>query len=119
MDNLRRQAEEQEASLKVQEEELANKKQELEGLKQEESKLEQQQNEFREKLETLSKNLQESQLQISQVFVQIYAASVYLLYIKNLHFLSGTHLLPIHKISNIVSEKYTYNVPFRNMSLKY
>lgn len=69
VDNLRRQAEEQESSLKAQEDELTNKKQELEGLKQEEMRLEQQQEESRKKLDTISQNLQESQLQISQVKV--------------------------------------------------
>lgn len=67
VDNLRRQAEEQETSLKSQEEELSSKKQELEGLKQEEARLEHQQEDFRKKLDNLSQNLQDSQLQISQV----------------------------------------------------
>lgn len=64
---MRRQAEEQETSLKSQEEELSSKKQELEGLKQEEARLEHQQEDFRKKLDNLSQNLQDSQLQISQV----------------------------------------------------
>uniref|UniRef100_A0A1B6LBE1 Epidermal growth factor receptor substrate 15-like 1 n=1 Tax=Graphocephala atropunctata TaxID=36148 RepID=A0A1B6LBE1_9HEMI len=71
VDNLRRQAEEQESNLKSQEEELTNKKQELEGLRQEETRLELQQEEFRQKLDTLSQNLQDSQLQISQVKASI------------------------------------------------
>jgi hypothetical protein len=64
---LRQQAEEQEQSLKSQEDELNSKKQELEGLKQEEAKLEQQQRDSRDHLESLTKNLQDTQLQISQV----------------------------------------------------
>jgi septal ring factor EnvC (AmiA/AmiB activator) len=64
---LRRQAEEQEQSLKSQEDELSSKKQELEGLKQEEAKLERQQKDSREQLDNLTKNLQDTQLQISQV----------------------------------------------------
>jgi seryl-tRNA synthetase len=64
---LRRQAEEQEQSLKSQEDELSSKKQELEGLKQEEAKLEHQQKDSREQLDNLTKNLQDTQLQISQV----------------------------------------------------
>ncbi|XP_021923075.1 epidermal growth factor receptor substrate 15-like 1 isoform X3 [Zootermopsis nevadensis] len=71
VDNLRRQAEEQEQSLKSQEDELSSKKQELEGLKQEEAKLEQQQKESRDQLENLTKNLQDTQLQISQAKAKI------------------------------------------------
>lgn len=61
-----------------------NKKQELEGLKQEETRLEQQQEEFRERLETISQNLQESQLQISQV--NYYQNNLYI-FIEHLLFL--------------------------------
>jgi hypothetical protein len=67
---LRRQAEEQEQSLKSQEDELSSKKQELEGLKQEEAELEHQQKDSREQLESLTKNLQDTQLQISQVILK-------------------------------------------------
>jgi epidermal growth factor receptor substrate 15 len=71
VDNLRRQAEEQEQSLKSQEDELSSEKQELEGLKQEEAKLEQQQKDSREQLENLTKNLLDTQLQISQAKTKV------------------------------------------------
>ncbi|PNF19457.1 Epidermal growth factor receptor substrate 15-like 1 [Cryptotermes secundus] len=71
VDNLRQQAEEQEQSLKSQEDELSSKKQELEGLKQEEAKLEHQQKDSREQLDNLTKNLQDTQLQISQAKAKI------------------------------------------------
>nr|CAD7260565.1 unnamed protein product [Timema shepardi] len=66
VDNLRRQADEQEHTLKSQEDELNSKKQELEGLKQEEAGLAQQQKDSRNQLDNLTKNLQDTQLQISQ-----------------------------------------------------
>jgi len=66
VEKLRQQAEEQEQSLKSQEDELNSKKQELEDLKQEEAKLEQHQRDSRDQLESLTKNLQDTQLQISQ-----------------------------------------------------
>lgn len=71
MDNLRRQADEQEVTLRSQEDELSSKKQELEGLKQEESRLEQKQKESRDKLDDLTKNLRDTQLQISQAKAKI------------------------------------------------
>lgn len=67
MDNLRKQADEQELTLKVQESELSSKKQELEELKTLELKLEKDQSEMGKKLDELNNMLQNSQLQISQV----------------------------------------------------
>lgn len=67
MDNLRKQADEQELTLKVQEAELSSKKQELEELKILEHKLEKDQSEMSKKLDELNNMLQNSQLQISQV----------------------------------------------------
>ncbi|XP_074094552.1 epidermal growth factor receptor pathway substrate 15 isoform X2 [Cotesia typhae] len=71
VDKLRQQAEEQESVLKSQEEELNSKRQELEGLRQEEQQLEQQQNNSRDQLNELTKNLQNTQLQISQAKAKI------------------------------------------------
>nr|CAD7594123.1 unnamed protein product [Timema genevievae] len=71
VDNLRRQADEQEHTLKSQEDELNSKKQELEGLKQEEAGLAQQQKDSRNQLDNLTKNLQDTQLQISQAKAKI------------------------------------------------
>jgi len=67
LENLRTQTAEQEATLKAQEDDLMSKKQELEGLKEEERRLAAQQESFRARLDTLTKNLQDSQLHISQV----------------------------------------------------
>lgn len=67
MDNLRKQADEQEVTLKIQEAELSSKKQELEELKILEHKLEKDQTEMGKKLDDLNNMLQNSQLQISQV----------------------------------------------------
>lgn len=67
VDNLRKQADEQEVTLKVQEAELSSKKQELEELKTLEHKLEKDQAEMSKKLDDLNNMLQNSQLQISQV----------------------------------------------------
>ncbi|KAK7864692.1 hypothetical protein R5R35_010951 [Gryllus longicercus] len=88
VDNLRRQADEQEQTLKVQEDELTSKKQELEGLKQEEANLEQQQKESRNKLDNLTKNLQDTQLQISQAKAKI------------------THLQELHRQMNDAVQLY-------------
>ncbi|XP_063238176.1 epidermal growth factor receptor substrate 15-like 1 isoform X2 [Bacillus rossius redtenbacheri] len=71
VDNLRRQAGEQEAALRAQEEELSSKKTELEGLRQEEARLEEQQRDFRGRLDGLTRNLQDTQLQISQAKAKI------------------------------------------------
>ncbi|KAK9310280.1 hypothetical protein QLX08_000294 [Tetragonisca angustula] len=71
VDKLRQQAEEQESVLRAQEEELNFKRQELEGLKQEEQQLEQQQNKSRDQLNELTKNLQDTQLQICQAKAKI------------------------------------------------
>ncbi|XP_012276830.1 epidermal growth factor receptor substrate 15-like 1 isoform X2 [Orussus abietinus] len=71
VDKLRQQAEEQESVLRVQEEELNSKRQELEGLRQEEQELEQQQNKSRDQLNDLTKNLQNTQIQISQAKAKI------------------------------------------------
>ena len=68
---MRQQAEEQESVLRTQEEELNSKRQELEGLKQEEQQLELQQTKSRDQLNELTKNLQDTQLQISQAKVKI------------------------------------------------
>lgn len=67
VDNLRRQADEQELTLKVQEADLSSKKQELEELKTLEHKLEKDQVEMGKRLDELNSMLQSSQLQISQV----------------------------------------------------
>lgn len=71
VDKLRQQAEEQESVLRTQEEELNFKRQELEGLRQEEQQLEQQQNKSRDQLNELTKNLQDTQLQICQAKAKI------------------------------------------------
>ncbi|XP_076664292.1 epidermal growth factor receptor pathway substrate 15 isoform X2 [Andrena cerasifolii] len=71
VDKLRQQAEEQESVLHAQEEELNFKRQELEGLRQEEQQLEQQQNKSRDQLNELTKNLQDTQLQICQAKAKI------------------------------------------------
>ncbi|XP_076760740.1 epidermal growth factor receptor pathway substrate 15 isoform X1 [Xylocopa sonorina] len=71
VDKLRQQAEEQESVLRAQEEELNFKRQELEGLRQEEQQLEQQQNKSRDQLNELTKNLQDTQLQICQAKAKI------------------------------------------------
>ncbi|XP_078036718.1 epidermal growth factor receptor pathway substrate 15 isoform X1 [Augochlora pura] len=71
VDKLRQQAEEQESVLHAQEEELNSKRQELEGLRQEEQQLEQQQNKSRDQLNELTKNLQDTQLQICQAKAKI------------------------------------------------
>ncbi|XP_044004966.1 epidermal growth factor receptor substrate 15-like 1 isoform X2 [Aphidius gifuensis] len=71
VDKLRQQAEEQESVLRTQEEELNSKRQELEGLRQEEQQLEQKQNKSRDQLNELTKNLQNTQLQISQAKAKI------------------------------------------------
>ncbi|XP_046744353.1 epidermal growth factor receptor substrate 15-like 1 isoform X1 [Diprion similis] len=71
VDKLRQQAEEQESVLRTQEEELSSKRQELEGLRLEEQQLEQQQVKSKDQLNELTKNLQDTQLQISQAKVKI------------------------------------------------
>ncbi|CAK9797075.1 Epidermal growth factor receptor substrate 15-like 1, partial [Anthophora quadrimaculata] len=71
VDKFRQQAEEQESVLRAQEEELNLKRQELEGLRQEEQQLEQQQNKSRDQLNELTRNLQDTQLQICQAKAKI------------------------------------------------
>lgn len=71
VDKLRQQAEEQESVLRTQEEELSSKRQELEGLRLEEQQLEQQQVKSKDQLNELTKNLQGTQMQISQAKVKI------------------------------------------------
>lgn len=67
VDKLRAQAAEQAETVASQEKELMGKKEQLENLKQEEQKLEQQRTDSLRKLETLTTNLQDTQLNISQV----------------------------------------------------
>ncbi|KAL1501933.1 hypothetical protein ABEB36_007160 [Hypothenemus hampei] len=67
VDKLRVQANEQAELLASQEMELKSKKELLDGLKQEEQRLEDQKNDSLKKLETITTNLQETQLSISQV----------------------------------------------------
>lgn len=67
MDKLRSQAEEQAEVLKVQESELTSKKEQLENLRKEEERLEQQKLDSDGQLNRLTTNLQDTQLQISQV----------------------------------------------------
>lgn len=67
MDKLRAQAAEQAEMVAAQEKELMTKKEQMESLKQEEQRLEQQKNDSIKKLESLTSNLQETQLNISQV----------------------------------------------------
>lgn len=55
----------------AQEKELMTKKEQMESLKQEEQRLEQQKSDGLNKLESLTSNLQETQLSISQVHVMI------------------------------------------------
>ncbi|CAG9863146.1 unnamed protein product [Phyllotreta striolata] len=66
VDKLRVQAAEQAEMVKTQETELNSKKQQLEGLRMEEERLEKQKMENINKLESLSVNLQDTQLNISQ-----------------------------------------------------
>lgn len=74
VDKLRSQAAEQAESLASQEADLASKKEQLEGLKQEERRLEQQRNDNLRQLEGLATNLQDTQLQISQVGLSTFAS---------------------------------------------
>lgn len=67
VDKLRAQATEQAEMVAVQEKELMSKKEQMESLKQEEQRLEQQKSDSMKKLESLTSNLQETQLSISQV----------------------------------------------------
>lgn len=67
MDKLRAQAAEQAEAVAQQEAELNSKKEVLEGLRLEEQRLERQKSESGVKLDSLTSNLQESQLAISQV----------------------------------------------------
>lgn len=67
MDKLRAQAAEQAELVAAQEKELMTKKEQMESLKQEEQRLEQQKIDSIKKLESLTTNLQETQLNISQV----------------------------------------------------
>ncbi|CAH1128231.1 unnamed protein product [Ceutorhynchus assimilis] len=67
VDKLRTQANEQADLLATQESELKSKKELLDGLRQEEQRLEEQKNESLQKLESMTTNLQETQLNISQI----------------------------------------------------
>ncbi|XP_050294330.1 epidermal growth factor receptor substrate 15-like 1 isoform X2 [Anthonomus grandis grandis] len=67
VDKLRAQANEQAELVATQETELKSKKEQLDGLRQEEQTLENQKNDYLKKLESLTSNLQETQLNISQV----------------------------------------------------
>lgn len=67
VDKLRIQAAEQAELVATQEQELNSKKEQLEGLKQEEQRLEQLKIDSTKKLENLTTNLQDTQLNISQV----------------------------------------------------
>lgn len=67
VDKLRTQAAEQAEMVAAQEKELMSKKEQMESLKQEEQKLEQQKNDSMRKLDSLTTNLQDTQLSISQV----------------------------------------------------
>lgn len=67
MDKLRIQAAEQAELVAAQEDELNSRKQQLEGLRMEEQRLEQQKLESSKKLENLTGNLQDTQLNISKV----------------------------------------------------
>lgn len=64
---MRVQAAEQAEMVKAQETELNSKKEQLEGLRMEEERLEKQKTESIKKLDSLSVNLQDTQLNISQV----------------------------------------------------
>lgn len=67
VDKLRTQANEQAELVATQESDLKSKKEQLDGLRQEEQRLEDQKNESLKKLESLTTNLQDTQLNISQV----------------------------------------------------
>lgn len=67
MDKLRVQANEQAELVAAQESELKSKKEQLDGLRQEEQRLEEQKAESLQKLESITSNLQDTQLNISQV----------------------------------------------------
>lgn len=67
MDKLRSQADEQAEVLKAQENELSSKKEQLENLRKEEERLEKQKQDSDAQLNRLTTNLQDTQLQISQV----------------------------------------------------
>lgn len=67
VDKLRTQATEQAEMVAAQEKELMSKKEQMESLKQEEQRLEQQKSDSMKKLDSLTSNLQETQLSISQV----------------------------------------------------
>lgn len=67
VDKLRAQATEQADIVKQQETELNSKKEQLEGLRNEEQRLEKQKKDGQKKLENLTSNLQDTQLNISQV----------------------------------------------------
>lgn len=69
MDKLRAQAAEQAEAVAAQESDLNSKKELLEGLRHEEQRLEQQKSESALKLQNLSQNLQDTQLNISQVII--------------------------------------------------
>lgn len=64
---IREQSQKQEETIKEQEGELDSKRSELQKLKDEESSLEKEYDDNKNKLERLSKSLQDTQLQISQV----------------------------------------------------
>lgn len=66
VDKLRTQAKEQAELVAVQETDLKSKKEQLDGLRQEEERLEQQKNESLQQLDSITKNWQDTQLNISQ-----------------------------------------------------
>lgn len=67
VDRLRSQADEQSEVLRVQENELTSKKEQLENLRKEEERLEKERQDRDGHLNRLTTNLQDTQLQISQV----------------------------------------------------
>lgn len=67
MDKLRSQAAEQAEVISAQEAELTSKKEQLDGIKKEEQRLEQLKHENAKRLDKLTNNLQDTQLNISQV----------------------------------------------------
>lgn len=72
VDKLRTQATEQAEIVKQQESELNSKKEQLEGLRAEEQRLEKLKEENQKKLENLTVNLQDTQLNISQVMLNLF-----------------------------------------------
>lgn len=77
------QASEQAETVAAQEAELNSKKQQLEGLKQEEQRLEQQKVDNSRKLEQLTSKLQDTQLNISQVYYNVIVTFPTIINLKN------------------------------------